>query len=194
MLIDHVGITFFPEIIFLRIIGRLSFPIFAYQISQGFIYTSNLKKYLKRMWVYALLSQIPYTLFFDTTTLNVLFPFTLSLLSLQSIKTKKYYLMPLIIIISLFIPMDYGVFGVILPCLFYIFKDNKNISFLVQVITIKLYSIWLNWDLQYFAIIGSFMILYFYFDKINFKLNRYIFYCFYPVHIIVLFIVKLIYF
>lgn len=193
MFVDHVGIAFFPEIIFLRIIGRIAFPIFAYQIFQGFIYTSNFIKYLKRIWIFALISQVPYTLFFDSTTLNVLFPFALSLLLLQSVKMHRYSWIPLIVTISLLIPMDYGFFGVVLPFLFYILKNNKNFAFLIQVLAITLYSIWLQWDIQYFAIIGSFIVLYFPANKLNIRLNKYIFYWFYPIHIIVLFVANLIY-
>ena len=48
MLIDHVGIMFFPTVAIYRIIGRLSFPIFAFMIVEGYFHTKNLKKYVLR--------------------------------------------------------------------------------------------------------------------------------------------------
>ncbi|HHU49810.1 MAG TPA: hypothetical protein GXZ37_08835, partial [Clostridiales bacterium] len=49
MLIDHIGAVFFPEAIWLRIIGRISFPLFAWGIAVGFIRTRNWKIYAVRL-------------------------------------------------------------------------------------------------------------------------------------------------
>ena len=48
MLIDHIGLVLFPEEQIFRIIGRLAFPIFAYTLTEGFLHTGNIKKYLIR--------------------------------------------------------------------------------------------------------------------------------------------------
>lgn len=81
MLIDHIGYMFFPYETLYRIIGRLAFPIFAYQIAIGYSKTSNLKKYTLRVFLFALLTQLPYSFFspdleFNPIHLNVLFTFT----------------------------------------------------------------------------------------------------------------------
>lgn len=60
MLIDHIGAVLFPGVMILRTIGRIAFPIFAYQISKGFRHTSDLKKYATRLLIFGLISQIPY--------------------------------------------------------------------------------------------------------------------------------------
>lgn len=80
MLIDHVGYALFPGFMFLRIIGRLAFPIFAYQIAIGYSKTSNLKKYTQRLLIFGLISQIPYSFFnpelqFHPLHLNVMIMF-----------------------------------------------------------------------------------------------------------------------
>jgi hypothetical protein len=53
MICDHVGYIFMPEVEILRIIGRLSLPIFCYFIVQGFLHTRNLKKYIMTILIFA---------------------------------------------------------------------------------------------------------------------------------------------
>ncbi len=66
MLIDHIGFVLFPENILLRIIGRVSMPLFAFQIAVGFEKTKSREKYILRMLIFALVSQIPFSLMYDT--------------------------------------------------------------------------------------------------------------------------------
>lgn len=80
MLIDHIGYMFFPNQLIYRTIGRLAFPIFAYQIAIGYSKTSNLKKYVERLLIFALITQLPYSFFnpelkFNPLHFNVLFMF-----------------------------------------------------------------------------------------------------------------------
>lgn len=80
MLVDHIGYMYFPDEMLFRIIGRLAFPIFAYQIALGYSRTSNLKKYVLRLSLFALITQIPYSFFnpdikFNPIHFNVLFTF-----------------------------------------------------------------------------------------------------------------------
>ena len=63
MLIDHIGGFLIPECSTLfRIIGRIAFPIFAFSLAQGFIKTSNFKKYALRLSFWAVVAQIPFSL------------------------------------------------------------------------------------------------------------------------------------
>lgn len=78
MLIDHIGYMFFPKYRIFRTIGRLAFPIFAYQLSVGYMKTSDLKRYASRLLGFALISQIPYSFFspsleFEPFNLNIMF-------------------------------------------------------------------------------------------------------------------------
>lgn len=80
MFIDHIGYMFFPGQMIYRTIGRLAFPIFAYQIAIGYSKTSNLKKYVQRLLIFAIIAQLPYSFFnpnlkFNPLHFNVLFMF-----------------------------------------------------------------------------------------------------------------------
>ena len=57
MLIDHIGGAFFPEVGAFRWIGRVAFPIFCYCMTVGLLYTRDVKRYLGRLAVFALISQ-----------------------------------------------------------------------------------------------------------------------------------------
>ncbi len=94
MLIDHVGYLYFPHEMMFRTIGRIAFPIFAYQIALGFQKTSSRPKYAKRLFIFALISQIPYLWFNPTLTLdwqglNIMFTLLFSLGVLQSLELSK---------------------------------------------------------------------------------------------------------
>ena len=77
MICDHSSYVIFGHSSFLNYIGRFAFPIFAYQISEGYVYTHNLKKYFLRLFVFALVSQIPFMLFlsifYNGFKLNIFF-------------------------------------------------------------------------------------------------------------------------
>lgn len=57
MLIDHAGKILFPQLSFMRVVGRLAFPLYAYCIAVGCVYTRNPLKYLSRIVLLALISQ-----------------------------------------------------------------------------------------------------------------------------------------
>ena len=63
MFIDHIGYAIFGKLSYFNYIGRLAFPIFAFQISEGYVHTKNLKRYFFRLFLFALISQVPFMLF-----------------------------------------------------------------------------------------------------------------------------------
>lgn len=91
MLCDHLWATLFPAQEWLTCIGRLAFPIFAFMIAEGCYYTSNVKKYMQRLFLFAVISEIPFNLIMGSSVIypfhqNVLWTFLLGLLSIQIIE------------------------------------------------------------------------------------------------------------
>lgn len=155
MLFDHSGYLVYGSLSWMNFIGRIAFPIFAFQISQGYIHTRNLKKYFIRLMIFGLISQIPYTwfgyCFFSHISLNIIFTLILGLSSItiyefiiskgstnSTISNNLFNYKLLGFIIAIFIALfseyfefDYGFYGVFIIFLFYIFHTNKlymNIS------------------------------------------------------------------
>lgn len=60
MLIDHIGAIFFPDQMLWRTIGRIAFPIFSWQLVEGFVHTSNRSRYALRLFLFGCVSQAPY--------------------------------------------------------------------------------------------------------------------------------------
>ena len=88
MLCDHMWATVVPGGQWMTNLGRLAFPIFAFQIAEGYARTHNFKRYLGRMFLFALISELPFNLMTGGGLLfpfhqNVMFTFCLALLMLR---------------------------------------------------------------------------------------------------------------
>ena len=95
MLLDHIGAVFFPEHPAFRWVGRLAFPIFCYCMTVGLLYTRDIKRYLGRLGLFALISQPCYILAthpWDWQTewmnWNIFFTLFLSLLAMWGFQTS----------------------------------------------------------------------------------------------------------
>ncbi|MDO5022686.1 MAG: TraX family protein [Eubacteriales bacterium] len=144
MLIDHVGLLFFPRELWLRAIGRIAFPLFCYGIVFGLVYSKNVKKYALRLFVFALISQYPYMLALNHSIeeLNVLFTLLLGLIAIWGIRENKYgsrILAPaLSLVLSYVITMDYGFKGVLFIIFAYMCRQSKQ-AFAAMMISFCLY-------------------------------------------------------
>lgn len=137
MLCDHIGDSLVGHFSFLNYIGRISFPLFAFQITQGYQHTQNLKKYMLKLFIFACISQIPFMVFLSTFqtgdnlfTLNIFFTFLLGILAMFIYdacqhKIRGWLCVILISILGSFIKVDYGAFGILLIFCFYIFQNKK---------------------------------------------------------------------
>lgn len=114
MVIDHVGYVFFPDESIWRIVGRLSFPLFAWLLVQGERYTRNVLRYLGRLLVMAVITQPFYMALFEVRQLNVLATLAIGL---SMIRLARKYPSQRILVwaagvaIALAVPMDAGAYG-----------------------------------------------------------------------------------
>ena len=90
MLIDHIGVLFFPQVVALRIIGRLPMPMFALALSEGCRYTKNKTKHFLLLFCLALVCQIVYY-FFDDGSLYmcILVTFSVAVLAIYAMQNFK---------------------------------------------------------------------------------------------------------
>lgn len=143
MTIDHVGMMFFPRYDIFRIIGRLSFPIFAFLIAEGCSYTRNkLKRFLMifgmgliYLLVYYIYDGQLYGSIFMTFSFSIFFIFLLMDIK-KMLFNKKYIIFSLLLILfggliylthllNEVLYIDYGLFGILLPVFISLF-DFRN--------------------------------------------------------------------
>ncbi len=89
MVCDHMGVILFPKVAILRIIGRLSFPIFAYLIAEGAKHTKNKLRHFLTMFSFAAVIQIVYFIYDRSLEMSVLVTFTLSLIIIYALDALK---------------------------------------------------------------------------------------------------------
>lgn len=206
MIIDHIGVLFFPEIKLFRIIGRIAFPVFVYQLVEGFEKTSNLKKYFCRLAIFALISELIYDItFWDSVffweSQNVYFELILCLTALVVLKkteNKSILLRWLgffsICFVAIFSRADYNAYGVILAGLFYLYKGNVFVYTLgLSLISYLFYPF--PESVQIFGVISLIFIGMYEYNpnkscKKLAKPLQILFYTFYPLHILILYVVK----
>ena len=140
MVCDHVGVLIFPKLLFLRIIGRLAFPIFAYLIAEGAKHTRSKKRHLIVFASFAAIVQVIYFVIMPPVSgrqpeMSVLVTFTLSLVMIYAldelkkaifdpfVSKKKTVLTALLfagsialtVLCDRFLDLDYGLSGALLP-------------------------------------------------------------------------------
>lgn len=115
MLVDHIGVVFFPGVLGWRLIGRISFPLFVWLLVQGEAHTRNGWRYGVRLALLGVISQPLYQLAFETSRLNILFELLIGLICLRLVRLRSH-LQPLIwlvgIVISILLDADYGAYGI----------------------------------------------------------------------------------
>lgn len=198
MIIDHVGAVFFPEIIWLRYIGRISMPIYAFLLVQGYQHTRDFKRYVIRMAIFAVVSEVPYDLLFHGSWLefggqNILFTLLTALLVMRlldaSAKSRNIFLFIgalALIVAPCFLHFSYGIYGVLVPLCFFLFQKYRGIDALAfSALTYGKYLYDGNLT-QVYAIAASIPILLYNGKRGAFSL-KYFFYIIYPAHLLLLY-------
>ena len=197
MLIDHVGAVLFPGEMTFRYIGRIAFPIFCFLLVEGFHHTRDVKKYLMRLAGFALISEIPYDLAFRNTLFeiehqNVFFTLFLGVFLMHMLEkyteiTVKTAWIILVMWASTALACDYTYKGILLILVYYFLRDFKAGA-------ASFGALWnFAWgnSTQYYGAFSSIFIA-FYNGKKG-KGIKYFFYIFYPVHLLILYGINVIF-
>jgi len=191
MLLAHVGYLYYPNSMILLIVGRLAFPLFSWGIAQGYKYSKDSNHYIVRLFILAALSQYPYHLVFHNNYLNVCFTLLAGVivLKLYNCSINRWWKLLSICCVFIFVDImnfEYGMYGVGLILVFYIFGTSMQgllINIAITLIGTYLYSYNI---IQIFSIFSVFLI--YLFNNHNFKMNQYVGYAFYPLHLIIIYI------
>lgn len=209
MAIDHTEKIFFPDSMIMAIIGRIAFPLFAYCVVVGCLYTHDMKKYLLRLAIFGVVSQPFYVLAFHPTkdaffqeilSLNILFTLIAGIMAINALMNIKrnWWMLIVAIAMEIFLGLDYGFYGILLMVIFYICRNKTWLSALLVSFWMILHGYSGNFieigsiglGLQIFSMLAL-PFIYFH-TNTKLKVNKYVFYIFYPLHLLIIFIVRII--
>lgn len=190
MIIDHTGAIFFPENMVLRYIGRIAFPIFCFLLVEGFFHTRDVRKYIFRLGVFALLSEVPYDLAFRNTALeferqNVFFSLLIGVIMMYALeKTGEWPVKVIEVFLAMwfanFLGADYRFKGILLIAIYYFLREYGW----------KKHAAGALWNLIWGPVQAygmSATVFLFLYNGEKGPSMKYFFYLFYPLHLLALF-------
>ena len=209
MVSDHVSKILYPDLLLLQIIGRLSFPLFAYLVVLGVESTKKPRKYMATLLSFAVIAQFPYFLAFGIQPfdrLNILFSLFLCAVTIYFYnKRSPLALVPLLLSIIL---MTEGSYYVVLTAVgMKLLKDKPkigalalvalNLQFLfipdfesqiqiLSLLAVPLIFLHIKGRLKKEILIPE--------NSLAYSTRKYFFYVFYPLHLALLFLIKLFFF
>lgn len=224
MLCDHLWGTSVVDHEFFTWIGRLTFPIYAFMIVEGYFYTSDLKKYVKRLLIFAVISEIPFNLMMGSSLFypihqNVLWSFLISIGLIhwnENIKTKQLWKRILVGIATICIAylggiltfVDYNNAGIFMVLIFYFLRGSHWWNYLGQLLGMWYvncemlggygYEINLFGDIHFIPrqsiALLALIPIWLYKGKQGYhsKKLQYLYYVFYPLHLLILGFIKMI--
>ena len=196
MLVDHIGAFLYPSEVWMRYVGRLAFPIFGFLIVEGFVHTRNVKKYMVRLLAFAVISEVPYDLVrFHTLVYrenqNIYFTLFLALVciyAMDRLRERPVLLMSVLAITGActhyVIRPDYGIGGIAMILCFYVFRMQRTWqNFSVAAINICYYG-----KIQRAGALA--LIPIWFYNGTRGPSVKYFFYLFYPVHLLLLYLIR----
>ena len=194
----------------MRIIGRMAFPIYCFLLVEGFLHTRSVGKYVLRLLLFAFLSEIPFDLaiaqtWFSLDYSNVFFTLCLGLLLIWGISfVEKFYEFwqeknwelltgkvvslfmggMMVAVAAAFAEMvlhcDYGFAGIAAILVLYLFRSSKEIAFSFCIFVLTVFA----GTIEFVAI--AMLAVVKRYDGSRGKSLKYVFYAFYPVHLLLL--------
>lgn len=191
MALDHTGAVLYPSQIWLRCLGRIAFPIFCFLIVEGFFHTHDVRRYMGRLGVFALISEIPYDLAFRGVPLeyahqNVFFTLLIGIGMMVLLERNREWPVKAVILLlamwlAVLIRSDYNFRGVLLIFVFYIFHESRWLA----VTAGGLWNFLYQGVIQKYGVL-SVLPLALYNGERGRKM-KYFFYIFYPAHLLLLY-------
>ena len=191
MALDHTGTVLYPSQIWLRCLGRIAFPIFCFLIVEGFFHTHDVRRYMGRLGVFALISEIPYDLAFRGVPLeyahqNVFFTLLIGIGMMVLLERNREWPVKAVILLlamwlAVLIRSDYNFRGVLLIFVFYIFHESRWLAVTAGGF----------WNFLYQGVIQKYGVLSVLplalYNGERGRKMKYFFYIFYPVHLLLLY-------
>ena len=188
----------------LRMPGRLAAPIMCFFIAEGFLHTSNLHRYMGRLFLFALIAHVPYCLYFGYTPFqgtpytSVLWSLLLGLVALAALKRESWpvsaRLLPLPICCLLAYTADWNYIAVLLVLVFGVFREDPMKRSLAHGAVGVLYVLQaMAYHLNPLPRLGIFLsipVLLLYNGNLGkkSKVLQHAFYWYYPVHLLFLYL------
>lgn len=207
MTIDHIGAVLLSQYIILRVIGRIAFPIYCFLLVNGFLHTRSLKKYIGRLAVFAMISEVFFDRVFfghfvDMRYQNVFFTLLIGMIMLawiewirrnlnqnMSLRIISYAIEGVIVILACgaayFFQTDYSFYGILMIYWFYALRYNQVIMGFFQAYT----NLELLGGVQGFAC-AALIPIYLYNGEKGNTSYKWWFYIYYPLHLLVIGIIK----
>jgi hypothetical protein len=208
MALDHIGAYLFPHILWLRIIGRLAFPIYAFLIAEGCRHTRSMGRYLGSVAIMGAICQIVYFFAMGSLYMCILVTFSLSIGLIWLLKfaahRKQDLLSKCLVVLGIFtvyflceilpgllpgtdFSIDYGFWGIMIPVLVSFARLHKFPRWaellLLGMGLVLLGSVYDG--VQHCALLSLPLILC-YSGKRGKRKMKYFFYIFYPLHLALL--------
>ena len=196
MTIDHVGAIWFPQVEWLRWVGRLAFPIFCFFLVEGWDKTRDRRNYLLRLLMFAVLSEIPFQWGIHQRVgfygQNVLFTLLLGAVAMilweigqKGNRWVSIFGIAGICLLAEFLQTDYASFGVLMILGYFVFQGNfRRQALVMTVLTIGFALSGRMWVGEIAALVAL-LPLYRYNGQRG-RGMKYFFYVFYPVHLLLL--------
>lgn len=199
MVVDHVGYQLMGNDVVMRSIGRLAFPMFAWCVVVGSEYTHDIKAYMKRMALFYFVTQPCYVLSFGRTWSqhNIYLTLLLGLIAIWAIRDREYWALPMTLLAAYFMNPNYGMDGVYVIILFYLVRRSKLLAALVMTAfclywgrnSLTILTIG-DWKLGMQSLAALSLPLIILPTHTGIRLNKYVFYAFYPVHLLIIYAIK----
>lgn len=191
MLADHAGVILFPEYPAFRYIGRLAFPIFCFLLTEGYLHTRDVKRYLLRLGIFALISELPFDLaLYGGKDLlshqNVFFTLFLGLGMLVILDRERDAVIRigtilLVMWAAQLLRTDYGAMGILLIAIFWLYREKKAWRLALGAGWNFLWSS----AIQYAGALAMLPLALYRGEKG--RSMKYFFYLFYPAHLLILY-------